>query len=102
MSAAGREPFLPIDRATYTISATTSNTATTLTQAPAAGSQFQVMLYNAGSVIVFVRFGGVATTADVPIAPGATMTLTSYAGQTMGAITGSGSATLYATVGSGY
>ena len=102
MSAAGREPFLPIDRATYTISATTSNTATTLTQAPAAGSQFQVMLYNSGSVTVFVRFGGVATTADVPIAPGLTTVLTSYAGQTLGAITGSGTATLYATVGSGY
>lgn len=98
----GREPFAPIDRATYTISVTTTNTATTLTQAPAAGSQFQVMVYNSGSVIVFIRFGGVATTADVPIAPGATMTLTGYSGQTLGAITGSGTATLYVTVGSGY
>jgi hypothetical protein len=97
----GREPFAPIDRATYTISVTTSNTATTLTQAPLA-EQFQVMLYNAGSVVVFVRFGGVATTADVPIAPGATTVLTSSAGQTLGAITGSSTATLYCTVGSGY
>lgn len=97
----GREPFAPVDRATYTISVTTSNTATTLTQAPT-GQQFQVMLYNAGSVVVFVRFGDVATTADIPIAPGATTVLTSSAGQTMGAITGSSTATLYATVGSGY
>ncbi len=97
----GREPFAPIDRATYTISCSTSNTATTLTQAPETG-QFQVLFYNAGSVPVFVRFGGVATTADGPIAAGATTVMTSYAGQTLGAITGSSTATLYATVGFGY
>lgn len=97
----GRESFAPVDRATYTISCSTSNTATTLTQAPTTGP-FQVLFYNAGTVPVFVRFGGVATTADVPIAPGGVSVMTSYAGQTLGAITGSSTATLYATVGSGY
>lgn len=108
--------FSPYDRATLTISVTTSSANTGLTRTPASGS-YQVRVYNAGAALVFVRFAGVtvasngtvtdgtavtATTADIPIPAGNTETFTVDGGiSRIATIAASGTATLYVSAGEG-
>jgi hypothetical protein len=108
--------FLPNDRGTLTVSVTSASANNALLRAPTSGV-FQVRVYNAGSALVFIRFGEVtvnsagtvdlattvaATTADIPIAAGNTETFTVDSGTTrIAALTASGTATLYVTTGEG-
>lgn len=102
-------PFHWLDAATVTCSVTTSPGDFPLLRIPT--GKLQLRFYNAGAVPVFIRKGSggvaaVATTADMPIAPGATEVLTvnnnpSAPITSIGAITGSSTATLYITPGAG-
>lgn len=102
-------PFLWIDDATTTISVSTTSANGALLKAPN-GSDFQIRVYNAGTVPVFIQKGAnstvTATTADLPLAPGALEVLTvrnTAANPTthIAAIAASGTATLYITTGIG-
>lgn len=103
------DPFHWLDGATVTVSVTTVSSDNALLKVPSGRTQLR--FYNAGAVPVFIRRGnsGVAATAtiaDMPIAPGATEVLTvsnipSAPVTSIGAITGSSTATLYITTGAG-
>ena len=103
------KPFVANDASTVTISATSSTSTTALTS-PAKGL-FQVRLYNAGTKVVFVRFGTsgsvVAAITDIPIPPGA-LEVMSLEGNTSAPIThiaaicaATETTTLYVTTGIG-
>jgi len=98
-------PFLPDKAVTVTVSATTSSSRGAITFAGSKATFPQARVYNAGSVAVFVEFGSstvAATTADMPIAPGAVEVFTLEDGDThMAAITASSSASVYVTAGRG-
>ena len=88
-------PFLP--GATTSVAAGTSSGTAAVDPGAA-----QVRLHNAGSATVFVVFGAVATTSDMPLPAGAIEVLSKPAGvTTVAAITASGTATLYVTSGVG-
>lgn len=102
-------PFLWVDDATTTISCSTTSANGALLRTPN-GSDFQVRVYNAGTVPAFIQKGydaaAMATTADMPMAPGSVEVLTvrntAAAPVThIAAITASGTASLYVTVGAG-
>jgi hypothetical protein len=92
-----------LNGATIALSAT-SSTPTPTAFTPSNG---RVRVYNAGSVIAFLRSGigssdGTATTSHTPIAPGAVESFGVPANHThISAITSSGTATVYVTVGDG-
>lgn len=106
--------FLPDDNATVGHTVTTSSSRVQL-RAAATGEQsdtVQVRVYNTGSVAVFVRFGNSSVTATVPvvggaaggvaIAPGSVEPFGIRSSDThVAAITSSGSATVYWTLGEG-
>ena len=104
------QAFTWLEGGTITVSATTISSDNPLGGKVPAG-RFQIRVYNAGAVPVFVRKGsaGVPATAavtDMPIAPGAVEVLSvdnspSAPITSLGAITGSGTATLYVTIGEG-
>lgn len=106
------DAFHWLDGTTVAISATTSSSDNPLTPAGKIPTgKFQLRFYNAGAVAVFIKKGvngvaATATTADLPIAPGATEVLTvsnnpSSPITSMAAITASSTATLYMTIGAG-
>lgn len=88
---------------TVNLAATTSTGNVALSGFGVGGGN--VRLYNSGSVVVFVNFGGAAVTAvlttSMPLAPGASEVFAVGEGQYMAGITASGSATVYATIGQG-
>lgn len=97
--------FRPLDAGTVSLSATTGSSRVRL---PEVAGRRQYRIHNAGSVPVFVRFGGVsiaAATTDMPIPGGVveTFSLDALDGGPLylAGITSSGSATLYATSGYG-
>jgi hypothetical protein len=94
--------FAPKSAGTSTIAVTTSSAATSVNPAP--GSP-RMRLYNAGPSTVFVEQGNssvVATVAaSMPIPAGGVEVFTFARATHLAAITGSGTATLYATPGEG-
>jgi hypothetical protein len=105
------KPFHWLDDATVKITATTSGTdRAKLLRAPT--GEFQLEVYNSGAATVFLRKGKDATVTasasnpDKPIAPGATEVLTVNNDPTspithIAAVTATGSADIYFTVGAG-
>lgn len=96
------DPFKPQTAGTVTISATTTSAATALVSS----GRTQVLVYNAGSSTVFLEFGTSAVAAVVasglPVPSGAILVLSVDPTVThVAAITGSGTATVYVTVGRG-
>ncbi|GAA0696320.1 hypothetical protein ISN75_06810 [Dyella marensis] len=96
------QPFSPCFGAGVTIAATT----TSANQAFTAGGPLQnVAVTNAGTAVAFVRLGvgaQTATTADMAIAPNATVILTKGLADNIAAICASGTATIYAIPGEGH
>jgi len=95
--------FKPAVGGTVSLAVTTTSASVAMLLVP--DSEHQVRLYNAGSATVFVNRGGsgvTATTSNMPLPAGAVEVLT-YTGSAthLAAITASGTATLYATVGEG-
>lgn len=105
-------PFHWLDGSTITISATSTSSDNPLLPAGKIPTgRFQLRFFNAGTVTVFIKKGAsgvaaTATTADMPIGPGATEVLTVSNLQaspitSIGAITTTTAATLYVTIGAG-
>ncbi|MFZ5720311.1 MAG: hypothetical protein ACOY5Y_12725 [Pseudomonadota bacterium] len=101
------KPFIPVDDATATISATTSSASAAIKAQPTGAHQLR--LFNAGSATVFWAAGAAAVTAatsDIPLPAGAIEVITLPNGTVgpathIAAITESGTATLYVTTGQG-
>lgn len=91
-------PFTP--GVTVTFSATASSSSSAVS-----GIGKVIMFYNAGTGLAFYKAGDstvVATTADTPLPAGAILTFTIGAEPThVAVITGTGTATIYATRGEG-
>lgn len=86
---------------TVSLPASTNSASTPL----ASGTGACQRLYNAVTTTAFLRFGTgplVATTADMPLPPGAVEIQTVPPGSVMAAITATGTATVYATAGEGF
>lgn len=95
-------PFTPLQGKGQPISASTTSASITLDAAGVAANQLAI--YNAGSVLAFVRVGigaQTATSADLFIPPGAFITITKGRGDTVAAITASSTATIYVMPGEG-
>lgn len=101
-------PFAPVLGSTVSLAATNASGNVALSKQPT--DQFQLRLYNSGASLAFLNFGNdntaAATTANYPLPAGAIEVITiqnkpnapiNY----MAAITASGTATVYATVGVG-
>lgn len=92
---------------TVNLSGTTSSSRVQVfLTTPGVTSEPVIRLYNAGTVAIFVEFGGssvtAATTTGIPIAPGSVEAFRVDNSQTyVAGITASGTATLYATPGYG-
>lgn len=78
---------------------------------PAQSSSSVVRIFNAGSAVAYIAFGGSGVAATVPVAGGAAGSMPVGSGITeiqvpgathIAAITASGTADLYATIGEGY
>lgn len=101
------EAFTP--GTTVSLSATTSSANVAL-PAPTGKLKTQLRLYNAGSVVVFVKIGQgpglAAATSDMPLAPGVPeiVSVPDAGGATiyLAGITASSSGTVYATSGEGF
>lgn len=87
-------------RATTTLSATTVSSNVTVSS-----SSNNVMISNAGSVTVFIKFGSdssvTATTGDLPVLGGTVQVFSKGGTSYIAGITGTGSATVYVTGGDG-
>jgi len=101
-------PFHWLESATVKIDASTTSANAALLKMPTGITQ--IRLYNSGSVPVFIRKGTDSTVtgliSDMPIAPGSVEVLTLNNNPTapithVAAITASGTASLYVTVGQG-
>lgn len=87
---------------TVNIAATTSSGTVTLTTTPL--NRKDVIVYNSGATIAFIKFGGsgvTAATTDTPIAPGLQRAFHVADATHAAAIMGSGTATVYFTTGFG-
>ena len=101
------QPFHPVVGSTVSISATTSSSATALSSVPV--GRFHLRIFNAGSATVFITRGGstvAATTSSYPVPSGAIEVITINNPDAnpvthVAAITASGTATVYFTVGWG-
>lgn len=100
------EAFTP--GTTVKLAATTSSASVSLTGADGKLKR-QVRLYNAGSVVVFIKVGAsglTATVDDMPLVPGMAELITvqdaNGVQRHLAGITASGSADVYATVGEGF
>lgn len=99
------QPFTP--GATNILAVTTTSARIALTDAPASSQSRTVRLHNAGSALIFVRFGDstvVAAATDMPLPVGAVESFNlpnSSSAWHVAAIAASGTATLYATAGTG-
>ena len=102
------QPFHPVVGSTVSISATTSSSAVALNSQPNIG-RFHLRIFNAGSATVFITRGTstvAATTSSYPIPSGAIEVITINNADAspvthVAAITASGTATVYFTVGWG-
>ena len=112
--ASNYTPFRPSQGTTKTLSATgTSGNVTfdakdvsaSTANAGTIGGHSVIRAYNAGTAIVFVRWGvgaQTATTADMPLIPGVVEVFSkAWQDDTFAGITGSGTATVYVTPGEG-
>jgi len=101
-TAQGETAFRTDGAATVTLAATAASGRVQIRSA--AGGTQHVRIYNAGSVAVFIECGTVAVVATVaaslPVAPGSVEILGCGATHIAG-ITGTGTATLYVTPGTG-
>lgn len=100
--AGPNDAFAPTVDSTVAVAASTSNTNGTLINAPSTGA-FQVRVLNACSTTAFIRFGGSATTSNLPILTGSAevFTVQPYTA-TVGVILASGSGcNVYFTTGAG-
>lgn len=91
--------FAPNGSDTATMVATTASASVSID-----AHSNSVRVVNTGAAMAFLRFGATsatATTADMPIASGATETFTKGSADKVAAITASGTATLYFTSGEG-
>lgn len=102
------QPFHPIADSTVSISASTSSSRVALQKTPSTG-EFHLRIHNAGAATIFFNRGGStidATTSNMPIPAGAVEVITINNAQKepvthVAAITASGTATVYFTVGWG-
>jgi hypothetical protein len=95
--------FAPLGASTVSLTATTSSSRVALSHS---GRPYDVRLYNAGSVVVFVEFGdstvAAATATGMPIAPGTVEAFSLPPSAThMAGITSSSTAAIYVTLGYG-
>jgi hypothetical protein len=93
--------------ATVSLAVTTASASVALTGAAGKGKQ-QVRLYNAGTALIFYKIGAsgvAAAVTDVPLPAGMVEVITVLdaggSARFIAAIAGTGTATLYATVGQG-
>ena len=101
------KPFIPVDDATASISASTGSSNTAIKQQPTGSHQLR--LHNAGATLLFWALGPSGVTAavtDIPLPAGAIEVVTvANAGASplthIAAITQAGTATLYVTTGQG-
>jgi len=95
--------FAPIYSSTVTLSVSTTSSSVALSGMSARPQN--IVITNAGTALVFVVCGvgpQTATTANLPILPSSAVVLSiDPSADTLAAITASGAATLYATVGNG-
>lgn len=102
------QPFHPVPGSTVSISATNVTGSVALAGAPNTG-KFQLRIYNAGAATIFFNRGNssvTATTSNMPLPSGAVevITIANPANDPVthvAAITSSGTATVYFTVGWG-
>jgi len=88
---------------TASIAATAASASATLSAPQVFASQ--MMVTNAGSTAAYMRWGAGSQTAqitDTPILPGSCQVLSKGAADTVAAITGAGTTTLYVSPGEGY
>src|SRR5687768_12304299 len=98
--------FKPLLGSTVSLAVTTTSARVALTSAPK-NATYQLRLYNAGASTVHLTVGtssATATTSNLPLPAGAIEVLTfenrdNAAQDNLAAITASGTATLYATIG---
>ena len=102
-SALYAQAFTPKQDGTIAVSASTSNTNGTLSAPPTSSAPSQFRVFNACAVTAFIRFGGSATTSNLPVPSGAVEVLSAPAGTTtVGVILASGSGcSVYFTTGAG-
>lgn len=99
MATGSTQPLMVSATATLAAGTTSANIAL-------AGTGEAVLVYNAASVVAFIRFGMdntvVATAADMPIPPGTRMLIhASEFSKTVAAVLASGSGTVYFSRGQG-
>jgi len=100
MSGTSYKNFIP--GSTVSVSATTTTARATLGTSPV--TRRDVLMHNAGTTLVFFKFGDstvTATTSDTPLPAGAYAIFHANDHTHVACITSTGSATVYATVGFG-
>lgn len=99
-------PFRPAAATTSASASVTSTAAAAITAPASAPPTYQVRVVNAGTVVVFVKFGtagmGAATSADTPVRGGETEIFTVNSDMThQRVLAASNTATVYFTAGFG-
>lgn len=97
-------PFKPGDASTSTMPVATTPGVNRMALKRSGNENAHVRLFNAGSVLVFLRFGDVsvaASVADIPLPAGAVEVIDIGGCSHMDAVVASGAATVYATCGKG-
>lgn len=99
----GYPAFSPTAGGTISVSATASSQTIAVPMAPATGP-WQCVVYNAATVIAFIREGtGTAVVGtDMPVPPSSTTIVTFDNTQSVGVILASSTGTVYLTPGVGY
>ena len=94
--------FAPVDRSTVTLSGSTTPTAVTAIPLAPGSGPYQVRVFNLAGAVAYVRLGGVASSADLPMPAGGVEVLTVQPGvTTISVVLASGTGNVYATLGSG-
>lgn len=95
--------FCPFPGGGVVVSASGTNTATTVPMAPDSGS-WQCRIYNATAVTAFVGYGATVptTSTGMPIAAGETDWITVSNSEVINVILASSTGSVYLTPGSGY
>lgn len=104
------QPFNPQYGKSVSLAVTTSSASVTLPAQGNAGGTMQVTILNVGTNVVFVRIGqgpitanGTSGTADMPIGPNASVTLTKgIDDNVVAAIAGAAGNTIWVTCGQGW
>lgn len=100
---AAESPFTPTG-ATVALSATGTSSQSAISGFPSTSGSGVMRVVNAGTAIAFIKWGSsapTATTADMPILPGAIEVFSVGTTTNVAAITASGTATVYFTPGNG-